>query len=79
MANEKKAVERKVIRLEPVPGSSLCRFAWNGGGELPVALSGSYTGPAMAYQALTAYNLTQSSPVKLEDRAGPQSKPVKGL
>lgn len=80
MSNEPQTTkkEKKTLRLEAVPQSALCRFAWNGGGELPEALSGHYTSPASAYQALTTFNAQSKEPVQLEDRAGPQAKTPKG-
>lgn len=77
MTNEKKP-EKKTLRLEAVPQTVLCRFAWNGGGELPEALTGHYTSPAVAYQVLRTYNASAKEPVVLEDRVGPQAKLPKG-
>lgn len=78
MTNEKKAPEKRSLRLEAVPQSTLCRFAWNGGGELPESLQGHYTSPATAYQVLQAHNANTGNDLQLEDRAGPQVKKPKG-
>lgn len=77
-APEKKAPEKRSLRLEKVPNSTLCRFAWNGGGELPESLQSHFTSPATAYQILAAYNTNTGNNLKLEDRAGPQVKTPKG-
>lgn len=45
----------KTLRIEPVPASTMVRIAWNGGGQLPPELEGSWTNTKMAQQAITAW------------------------
>jgi hypothetical protein len=47
--------ESRTLRIEPVPASVLVCVAWNGGGELPQALKGSFTSAAIAQMAINAY------------------------
>lgn len=75
----------KTLRIEPVPNSTMVRFAWNGGGELPEALSGSYTNRKVAEQAMREWLATQKDreveldPPKQDDqpRRGPGRPPGK--
>jgi hypothetical protein len=46
---------RKALILEPVPGGALLRFRWEGGGEVPAALSGQYTSVAVGRKAAAAW------------------------
>ncbi len=39
----------------PVPASTLCKIALEGGGEVPDVLKGSYTAPAYALRDINAY------------------------
>lgn len=41
--------------IEPVLATSLVRVRFEGGGEVPASLSGSYTTPAAAQQAIDVY------------------------
>lgn len=59
----------KSIRIEAVPSSTLVKFAWNGGGELPAELSGTYTNTAAAMQAFRAWIANQKDrEVNLEQK-----------
>lgn len=43
------------LRIEKVPSTTLVCVKWNGGGEVPAALSGTYTSPAAAKQAIAVW------------------------
>jgi hypothetical protein len=68
------AADKKTLRLESVPQTACVRFAWNGGGELPPALTGIYTSPATAKQALVAHNAGLKEPVVLVEEGVPSTK-----
>lgn len=76
----------KSLRIEPVPNSTMVRFAWNGGGQLPEALSGSYTNRKTAEQALKQWLATQDDrEVELDEqkeeapRRGPGRPPKSSM
>lgn len=45
----------KSLRIEKVPASTLLCIKWNGGGEVPAVLSGTYTSYYAANQAIKAW------------------------
>lgn len=46
---------KKALRIEPIPQSAMVRIVWEGGGEVPASLSGSYTSPLVAKQAIATW------------------------
>lgn len=48
------------LRIEKVPSSTLLCIKWNGGGEIPGVLSGTYTSYHAANQAIKAWLAEQS-------------------
>lgn len=46
--------QRQLIIL-PLPASTMVRIAWDGGGELPDALKGSYTNHSEARSAIMSW------------------------
>lgn len=57
------------FRIEPVPSSSLVRIVWEGGGEMPAKLSGGYTTPAKAKEAIAAWTDEQGREVEVVVKA----------
>lgn len=55
MTDEIEVVEKKSLKVLPLPGTTHCRIAWTNGGEVPASISGSYTTPYMAKQAILAW------------------------
>ena len=45
----------KNFRIEPAPASALVQIAWEGGGELPDDLKGSFMTPADAKRAIEVW------------------------
>ncbi len=43
------------LRIEKVPATTLLRIVWNGGGEVPAPLTGTYTSHTMARQAIEVW------------------------
>lgn len=63
------------LRIEKVPATTLVRIAWNGGGEVPNALSGTYTSHASAKLAIAVWKaaagrdeVEEESPALDEDK-----------
>jgi hypothetical protein len=48
------------LRIEKVPASTLVRIAWNGGGEVPQSLQGSFTSHAAARQAIEVWKINEA-------------------
>lgn len=55
-------MDKRTLRIEPVPATALVRVAWNGGGELPKALKGYYTSVKDAQRAIDVWSTNQSRP-----------------
>jgi hypothetical protein len=55
-------MDKRTLRIEPVPATALVRVAWNGGGELPQALKGYYTSVKDAQRAIDVWSTNQSRP-----------------
>lgn len=45
----------KKLRIEPVEGTTMVRIAYEGGGEVPDSLKGSFTNSAIAKQFIAAH------------------------
>lgn len=45
-------INRRALIIEPIPQSANLRIVWDGGGQVPNALSGQYTTHAAAKQAI---------------------------
>lgn len=73
---------QKAFRIEPVPQSAMVRIVWEGGGEVPAELSGSYTSPLAAKQHISAWSAANREvEVKVkreEDEKKEQGKVGKG-
>lgn len=48
------------LRIEKVPATTLVCVKWNGGGEVPAPLSGTYTSHAAARQAIDIWKSMNS-------------------
>lgn len=68
----------KSLRIEAVPNSTLVRFAWNGGGELPAALSGTYTNRKTAEQAMNEWLATQTDREVVLEASKAEEQPRRG-
>lgn len=55
-------MEKRTLRIEPVPATALVRIAWNGGGEVPAAISGYYTSTKDAQRAIDIWSTNQGRP-----------------
>lgn len=49
--------DKRSLRIEKVPATTMVCIKWNGGGEVPAALSGSFTSVALARQAINVWKL----------------------
>lgn len=49
--------EPRSLRIEKVPASTLVCIKWNGGGEVPAALSGNYTSRTAAQRDIELWKL----------------------
>lgn len=47
--------DKRSLRIEKVPASTLVKIAWNGGGEVPAELSGTYTSYHSANMAIEVW------------------------
>ncbi len=67
--------EKRTLRIEKVPATSLLCIRWNGGGEVPAMLSGNYTSHAAAKQAIKVWqslaerDVVVDEPILDEDKA----------
>ena len=52
----------KALRIETAPNSHLRKIVWEGGGEIPARLSGTYTSIAAATQAIVAWAADEKKP-----------------
>lgn len=66
--------ERRTLRVESVPASTLVKLAWNGGGELPEALKGFYTSHKEATKAIDAWVAQNDRPEAAPEAAKPAPK-----
>ena len=57
--------EQRSLRIEQAPASSLVRIVWNGGGEVPAALQGTYTTPTAAKQAIAVWEAQNKRSVEV--------------
>lgn len=69
----------KSLRIEKVPASTLLCIKWNGGGEIPAVLSGTYTSYQTAKQAINAWMADNDRDVEvdkpeLDEQAAAQAK-----
>lgn len=64
----------KNIRIEQVPSSALVRCAYEGGGELPAELQGTFTSPRDAKLAIDVYMAKQNRDVEVKVDAIEQEK-----
>lgn len=67
--------EKRSLRIEKVPASTLVCIKWNGGGEVPAALSGHYTSYLQAKLAIDAWLADNDKEVvvvepQLDEQAG---------
>lgn len=78
------------LRIEKVPATTLVRVVWNGGGEVPGVLSGTYTSHAAAKLAIDVWKaasgreeVEEESPDMDEDKerqeARKRGRPAKQL
>lgn len=65
--------DKRTLRIEKVPASTLLRIVWNGGGEVPAALSGSYTSHLSAETAIKAWMAANDREVEI-DSPGPDEQ-----
>lgn len=49
--------DKRSLRIEKVPATTMVCIKWNGGGEVPDQLKGSYTSVALARQAINVWKL----------------------
>lgn len=56
------------LRIEKVPATTLVRVVWNGGGEVPAVLSGTYTSPLAAKRAIEVWK-AQSGRTEVEEES----------
>ena len=54
------------LRIEKVPSTTLVCIKWNGGGEVPATLSGTYTSVALAQKAIDIWKATNDRDVEIE-------------
>lgn len=47
--------DKRSLRIEKVPASTLVCIKWNGGGEVPKQLSGNYTSHLLAKRAIEVW------------------------
>jgi hypothetical protein len=68
----------RTLRIEKVPATTLYCIRWNGGGEVPAMLAGSYTNQAAAKQAIEVWK-SQSGRVEVEEDSPPADEAVKRI
>ena len=54
------------LRIEKVPATTLVCIKWNGGGEVPAVLSGTYTSVSLAQKAIDIWKATNDRDVEIE-------------
>lgn len=72
------------LRIEKVPAAALYCIKWNGGGEVPAVLSGHYTSPLAAQQAIDAWAASAEREVEVESPPADEAKkrgrpPIKSI
>lgn len=58
-------MSKKRLIVEQVPGSTLHRLKWEGGGELPHSLKGSYTSVKEAQHAIARWEADENREVEM--------------
>lgn len=72
------------LRIERVPATTLVCIKWNGGGEVPAQLSGSYSSAAQAKFAIAAWQAANPDKEEVEldspseDRAAQEAPRKRG-
>lgn len=61
-------MSKKNLRLVPDETTALIRIEWEGGGEVPLELSGSYTDTPNAQRAIAAYMAAKGRVVEVKDK-----------
>lgn len=59
--------EKRSLKIEKVPATTLVCIKWNGGGEVPAMLTGNYTSPAAAKQAIRVWESLNEREVEVEE------------
>lgn len=62
------------LRIEKVPATTLVCIKWNGGGELPAELSGTYTSMAAARTAIAVWSGNEGREVEEESPSPDEQK-----
>lgn len=63
------------LRIEKVPNSTLLCIKWNGGGEVPRELHGTYTSMKDAKQAIEIWKVTNKREEVVEESVVDEMKP----